>query len=322
MKRQSVNSLDWQEQAVSLYNTGTMSRRSIAEMIQIPRSTVLDFLRKYEKFKTTGVQEGENTEGQTHLVIFDTQVRPGISLEYLRWIGEYIVRKQPDVIILIGDHADMPSLSSYDKGKRTAEGKRVKEDIQAAIDGMAVLLGPLNTFQTKQCDDGVAVGEIYNPRLVLTLGNHEDRISRHVDANPEMHGFLSMDDLEYEAFGWEVIPFLTPIEIDGVYYCHYFPNVMTGKPLGGTAANMLKTIGESFTMGHRQILDVATRTLQTSGNRQWGVICGSSYVHDESYKGVQGNKHWRGILVKHNVKNGSYDPLFISMDWLEKEYGK
>jgi hypothetical protein len=36
---------------------------------------------------------------------------------------------------------------------------------------------------------------------------------------------------------------------------------------------------------------------------------------------VQGNKHWRGIVVKHNVRNGSYDPLFISLGWLEKEYG-
>jgi hypothetical protein len=96
---------------------------------------------------------------------------------------------------------------------------------------------------------------------------------------------------------------------------------MSGKPLTGTAQNMLKTIGESFTMGHRQTLDVTTRFLPSSGKQQWGMICGAAYVHEEHYKGVQGNKHWRGIVLKHNVRDGSYDPLFVSMEWLEKEFG-
>ena len=116
------------------------------------------------------------------------------------------------------------------------------------------------------------------------------------------------------------MPFLTPIMIDGVSYCHYFPNVMTGKPLSGTALNMLTKIGESFTMGHRQTLDVATRFLPSSGRQQWGMVCGAAYTHQEDYKGVQGNKHWRGIILKHNVRNGSYDPLFVSMDWLKETY--
>lgn len=309
---------NWQYQAIALHNTGTMSGRDIAKMIGVPKSTVNDYLRKYLSFKNE-VELEIDDEGTTHLVIFDTQVRPGITLDYLEWIGKAIVKARPDVIILIGDHADMPSLSSYDRGKRTAEGRRVQEDIQAAIQGMCSLLLPLYTLQQAQL---LAGEKVYNPRRVITIGNHEDRITRHVDANPELHGFLSIDDLKYEQFGWEVIPFLTPINIDEVNYCHYFPNVMTGKPIGGTAANMLKILGESFTMGHRQILDVANRTLQSSGQKQWGVICGASYVHDEAYKGNQGNKHWRGIMICRNVKDGSYDPEFISMEALEKEHGE
>lgn len=307
----------WQSQAVALFNLGTMSRRDIARAVKKPKTTCLDFLSAYEKFAKASVEESE--EGVTHLVIPDTQVRPGIALDYLGWIGEYIVRKRPDVIVHLADHADMPSLSSYDKGKRSAEGKRVQDDIQAAIQGMEVLLTPLWNLQKQQREAGE---KVYSPRMVLTLGNHEDRITRHVNANPELHGFLSIDDLKYKEMGWEVIPFLTPINIDGINYCHYFPNVMTGKPLGGTAANMLKTIGASFTMGHRQTLDVAHRQLPSDGQRQWGLIVGAAYVHEEEYKGYQGNFHWRGVVVKHNVKNGSYDPLFVSLDWLEAEYGK
>jgi len=309
---------DWQHQAILLAQTGVMSWRDIAKQLDVAKSSVSDYLRNY--YGSLAVtNEPEVNKLPTHLVIFDTQVRPGISLDYLRWMGQYIVRKRPDVIVHIGDHADMEGLSSYDKGMRSAEGRRVQEDITWAIGGMKALLEPLRELQAQQQANGE---KVYRPRMVLTLGNHEERINRHVNANPELHGFLSIDDLQYSELGWEVYPFLTPVEIDGVFYCHYFPNVMTGKPLGGTSASMLSKIGTSFTMGHQQLLDIAVRTLPTTGQQQWGVKCGASYVHNEHYKGVMGNKHWRGIMVKHNVKDGSYDPLMISMDWLKQEYGK
>jgi len=308
---------DWQIDCVKLANTGVMSWRGIAKTLDVPRSTVSDFLRSYEEMKNEALAD-EKIEGATHLVIPDSQVRPGVSLEYLRWIGEYIIRKRPDVIVHLGDFADFESLSSYDKGKKSAEGKRVQADIEVAVLGMEILLGPLRRLQAEQLARGV---KVYLPRKIILYGNHEHRLDRHVDANPELHGFLDLSALKYEEFGWETVPFLTPVEVDGVSYCHYFPNVMTGRALTGTAANMLKIIGASFTMGHRQTLDVATRFLPTNGAQQWGLICGAAYTHDEDYKGVQGNKHWRGIVVKHNVRNGSYDPLFISLGWLEKEYG-
>lgn len=303
---------DWHKQALALLQTGTMSKRGVARTLNVKRSTCLDFFKRYEDFK-----KPVEVDGVTHLVIPDSQVRPGISVEYLRHIGEYIVRKRPDVIVHLGDFCDFESLGQYDKGKRSAEGKRVQADIAASIFGMATLLGPLKKLQEQQKAEGVGV---YEPRLVLTLGNHEDRLTRHVNSNPELHGFLDMSILEYEKFGWEVIPYLTPIKINGVNYCHFYPNVMTGKALTGTAQNMLKTIGESYTMGHRQTLDVATRFLPSSGVQQWGLIAGAGYPHQETYKGSQGNHHWRGIIVKHRVSNGSYDPLFISLDWLKSEY--
>ncbi len=49
----------------------------------------------------------------THLIIPDCQVKPGHDYNYLKAIGNYIVKKRPDVIVNIGDFADMPSLSSY-----------------------------------------------------------------------------------------------------------------------------------------------------------------------------------------------------------------
>lgn len=271
-------------------------------------------MTKVLKIKTTTKVKGN----VTHLMIPDTQCKPNIDMSYLSWVGQYIVEKRPEVIVHIGDHADMPSLSVYDKGKKAAEGRRVQEDIDASIEGMRLLLQPLFDLQQGQRKNKK---KVYKPRMILTLGNHEERIIRHANANPELHGFLSYDNLKYKEMGWEVYDFLQPVIVNGVTYCHFMANPFTGKPYGGAAANILKYVGESFCVGHKQTLDVTTRFLPASGSQQWGIIAGACYPHDEEYKGHQGNHHWRGIVVKHNVEAGSFNPMFVSLDYLKERFG-
>lgn len=293
-----------------------LARRSEAEFVPPTRTAVS---RSRSKPLGRVVTSTDVPAGSCQVMIADTQCKPGIDLAYLRRVGQYLVHKKPQLIVMIGDHADMPSLSIYDKGKRKAEGKRVNEDIDAAIDGMNALLQPLLLLQAKELKEH---GEVrYKPRLILTLGNHEERIMRHVNANPELHGFLSYDNLKYEEFGWEVYDFLQPVTVNGMTYAHFMANPMTGRPFGGQALNVLKQVGESFCVGHTQKLDIATRFLPASGKQQWGIIAGACYEHDEDYKGIQGNHHWRGIVVKHNVVDGSCDPMFVSLGYLKERYG-
>ena len=61
------------------------------------------------------------------LCIGDTQVKPGIDLGYLDRVGKYLVEKEPDIVVHLGDHWDLPSLSSYDVGKKSFEGRRYVE---------------------------------------------------------------------------------------------------------------------------------------------------------------------------------------------------
>ena len=110
----------------------------------------------------------------THLIIPDCQIKPGHDYSYLRSIGNYIVKKRPDVIVNIGDFADMPSLSSYDKGKKSFEGRRYKHDVAAVHEAMDILLKPLRDLQARQRRNK---DKVYKPRMVLTIGNHEHRLS-------------------------------------------------------------------------------------------------------------------------------------------------
>ena len=85
------------------------------------------------------------------LVIPDCQVRQGVPLEHLTWAGEAIVDYRPDVVVNIGDFADMPSLSTHDKpGSKFFEGLRYKTDVEVTKEAMKLLLAPLRDLQSRQ----------------------------------------------------------------------------------------------------------------------------------------------------------------------------
>ena len=120
--------------------------------------------------------------GKTICVIGDMQIRPEMNLDHVEHIGRYIVDKKPNVIVQIGDWWDMPSLSSYDRGKASFEGRRVKEDIEAGHEGMRRLFEPIKKLQQAQ---RYFKKKLYSPRLVLTLGNHCERLDRAAQAKAQ-----------------------------------------------------------------------------------------------------------------------------------------
>lgn len=200
------------------------------------------------------------------LVIPDTQVRPGVRTDHLEWIGRYAAAKEPDVIVQLGDFWDMPSLSSYDRGTGSAEGRRVAADIGAGNRGLAILT------EYARAKKG------YDPRLVLLRGNHEQRIERYVNANPELSGTVGYHQFADRDLGWEPKPFLEPVTIAGVTFCHYFPRSSDGnisqtkRGAPSARAQILREMRSSIA-GHKQGLDVAIH--HTGSRTIRGVIAGS-----------------------------------------------
>lgn len=257
-------------------------------------------------------------QSNIHIVIPDTQAKEGVPTDHLKWIGQYIVDEfhdKPVKIIHLGDHADMPSLSLYDKGKKSMEGRRYLLDIKAANKAWEILNQAMTDFNANRRKTKHAG---WHPERYILLGNHEDRINRAVEGDAQLEYVISTDDLDYARTGWKVIPFKEILWLDGVGYSHFFYNPMTGKPFGGNVESRLKSIGHTFTMGHQQTLMYGLRFV--AGKSQHGLVAGACYLHDEEYKGPQGNAHWRGIIVKHEVRDGSYDPMFVSLDYLCRRY--
>jgi hypothetical protein len=238
-----------------------------------------------------------------HLIIPDTQVKPGVPLDHLTWIGQYIADKRPDVVIQIGDFADMPSLSSYDKGKKTFEGRRYKADIETTKAAMDQLMRPFAAMPD------------YKPRLILTLGNHEDRISRAIQDDAKLDGTIGLSDLGYEEMGWEVYPFLRVVKVDGVAYSHYFTSGTYGRSVSSASA-LMKQVNGSAVMGHIQYSDIHFHPK----TQHFTLLVGTCYLHDEDYLGEQGNNNRRQVVMLHEVNDGRADPMFVSLDYLKRKY--
>lgn len=290
----------------SLKDAG-FSSRQIATIVlgsDTKKSTVNSILSKVGRGKDVVKSE---PSGKKILFISDCQVKPGVDLTYLQAIGQYIVDKKPDIIVNIGDFWDFESLSSYDKGKLSFEGRRLQDDIEVGKEGMKLLLKPLRDYQKFEND-------FYRPRMVFCHGNHESRLMRIPENNSEFDGFIGYHLLELEK-DWEVHPFLKPVKIEGINFVHYLSNPMSGKPYGGSAASQLKAVGSSFCVGHKQTLEVAIQPV-LDGSMRLGIICGAAYPFDEFYKGYQGNNHFRGVVMLHDAKDGFADPSFISTKFL------
>lgn len=249
------------------------------------------------------------------LVIPDCQVKEGVPLQHLKWAGEAICEYRPDVVVNIGDFADMPSLSTHDKvGSKAFEGLRYKKDVEVAKKAMAMLLEPLRALQAHQKK---VRDKVYKPRMVLTFGNHEQRITRAINNNPMLEGVISLDDLGYSA-DWEVHGFLEPVFIEGVGFNHYWPVGAMGRP-ASSAAVLVNKLHMSCVAGHQQGRQIAYGK-RADGQPIICIIAGSYYLHDESYMDQLSNRHWRGLVVLNDVKDGTFDEMLLSIEYLQRKY--
>lgn len=92
-----------------------------------------------------------------------------------RAVLKYVKDLKPDVIILGGDVADIFCVSSHNKDKlRQVSGKTLQKEYDAV---------------NRYLDDVQAVG---TKKIYYLEGNHEYRVTRYIDANPQMEGAVEI----------------------------------------------------------------------------------------------------------------------------------
>lgn len=228
------------------------------------------------------------------LVIGDTHCMPDVSNERMEALGRFVLQEQPDLIVHIGDWADMPSLSRFDVGSVRAEGRRYVDDIRSANDALVAFDRPIIEYNRRQARNKKRG---YNPRKVITLGNHEHRIDRAANEQPALYGNLTINDIRFVEHGWEVYPFLEPFVYEDLTFMHFFPSGVMLRPISGDhhAANLVKKNLCSCICGHTHARDF-WETRNARGEKLFGLVVGCFYDHAELFDTDTG-RHWRGLVM-------------------------
>lgn len=252
--------------------------------------------------------------GQVHLVIPDPHANPEFNNDRADLLAKLVIDVRPDVVINLGDQFDMASLSGYDKGKRSFVGRSYANDINSGLEFSDRLWSPVRATKKRL------------PYRVFLEGNHEHRIEKALDLSPEMEGTIGFKDFDLDHYYDEIVRYdgSTPgiFSIDGIAYSHYFISGVMGRPISGEhpAYSLLAKLGSSCTAGHLHTTDYCVRT-NVHGVKQHGLVAGCFFDYNSSWAGNANGLYWRGVIIKRNVDNGNYDPEWVSIDSLRKEYG-
>jgi hypothetical protein len=227
-------------------------------------------------------------------VIPDTQVKPGVKNPLIA-IAHHIAELKPQYIIHMGDHWDFPSLSLYDKGKKSHRVRNYLDDVRSGNQAMKEFFDILKAKWPRHKS---------KCKKILLRGNHEERRNKAIEYGPDELVTLIEEFPMYDV-GWDrIIPFLKEVNVGGVQFCHYFQQNNSHRPISSARALNTKR-HTSCIAAHQQGFDYH-EDITGGGKIIQSMIIGSCYYHNETYK-THTNHHFRGSVLLKNVKSGMYD---------------
>jgi hypothetical protein len=254
---------------------------------------------------------------RNYLVIPDPHSHPNHSNDRADWIGKFILDRKPDVVVNMGDTWDLPSLSSFDKGKASFNGASYEKDMNAGLDFQDRMWHPMKASKKKQ------------PHKVFLEGNHERRLNKVLEYEPHLAGErygISYSNFQLEHYYHDVVYYNggTPgiYTIDDISFAHFFVSGLMGRPIGGDhhAASLLAKNYSSCVAAHSHTVDWAVRS-GSNGKKIMGLVAGVYQDYVSGWAGNVNNLWWQGVVYLRNVEAGVYDPEFISLEALRRAYG-
>jgi len=257
------------------------------------------------------------------LVIPDVHIEPEVPNDRLEWVGNLIVDRKPDKVVQTGDLLSFQSLSHHEFGKKSSEGRRYLYDINAGIEGQELLFAPIDNYnRSKKKKDR------YNPEMHITLGNHEGWVAKEVQNNAKMEFTIdAVEDLHLRDFGWNITPFMSVLNIEGINFSHYFPAGNLDKAASGVnvGKTLVDNMGKSCIAGHSHLYREYNKTIlgpKGEPQRIWGLTAGCYFEHEMFYCGkVTQSQWWRGVVMLDLIdSNGDFNIERIDMKTIKEKY--
>jgi len=223
-------------------------------------------------------------------------------------LGDLLYDFRPDVVIDLGDSADLNSLCSHET--RGAEPSTTYgDDIEAHLDFQSRLRARFNRQHRRK------------PHWVWIEGNHENRIARALNNDPRLLGAISYNHLKLDKFFDEVFyyrnnaPYV--LKRDNMVFSHFLTSGNYGTPMSSIhhGYNLVKKTGRSTFVGHTHkrshYMDEGM-----SGSPQ-GVVVGCFKGHEETWAGQANNDWWHGVVLLHGACAGRFDLEWYSLKRME-----
>lgn len=244
-------------------------------------------------------------------VIPDAHLAPGVNPERMRWIGRFFADEGVEEIIQVGDLGTFDSVSAHAQPGTLDFEKlpRAVADFDAVERGLDLFAAGLGAHRA---------------RKRITKGNHEHRLDRFENANPQTQGmFVDRFDALCDQRGWGVYPYREYAMVGGVGFIH-IPINAAGKPYGGklSAQRIANDALFSIVHGHTHVRQSA-HAAKLGVSRLVSVIspgCALPWGHVEDYARHNATGWWWGVAVL-TIRNGVIlDEAYVSMLTLERRY--
>lgn len=253
----------------------------------------------------------------TDILVFScAHADPRKTNERFNWLGEYLYDTKPDMVIDLGDGADMNSLNSYDtRYPQRLLMKSYEDDVETYVDSQERLRHKFKKNKRKL------------PTWIGHEGNHEHRIKKYLEENTALAGSkygVSFGHLQTKTFFNEYHEYENSApaisNYHGVEFSHFFSSGNYGSAISGIhhAYTLINHRHNSAVCGHSHKRDVYFKDAPGS----IGMVVGCYKGGKESWAGQSNNDWWNGVVLMKDVDNGRFEPEFISMKSLEEAYGE
>uniref|UniRef100_UPI003218EA5F metallophosphoesterase n=1 Tax=Paracoccus sp. SSK6 TaxID=3143131 RepID=UPI003218EA5F len=254
--------------------------------------------------------------GDTHRCPSDPQEADDVLLA----IGDYINDAAPQFAVHLGDLGDFRTLNGYKGGAiMGGDGSDEGHDL---LGDVAVWETGLRLLQSRWKQEARRHQRArHNERTpdiqwFFCEGNHEEMLRRFALRYPGLRSLIRLDRLDLagiaEREGWEWMPFLSPLSINGLTLQHYFQGLNPKQALA--IQTVQSRNGASSAFGHTHSLDV--RHWKDAHGRRRTVINTGCTKHPSRLRRYEDS----GILHIKGLHNGEFTYEWLPTDQLIRRY--
>ena len=237
------------------------------------------------------------------IILPDVHLTDQVPKDYAA-VKPFIKDMRPDEIILLGDFTDISSLSAWDYDKkRKMEGRRLNNEMRCANRELDFL-------------------QKYSDKVTYIEGNHEDRITRYLDKNPEMEGLIEIQGrLKLKERGIKWIKLNDLYKVGDMYFTHgMFTNLHNAK-------KHLQTLGCNVCYGHQHSTQTSMQNMAMQKPFMAYALGTLGDKKPDYLKNKPGNWINQFGIFYWDTKTGHFNlyPVNIIKNkfiWNGKEYGK